>query len=314
MKKVGRAIPWVLLAAFSAAYAFKPDGAAALTIFPAWTWLPFGILSALFRIKRDRKSAAILAIAWVVYGISFGEEWLSLSRFGHEPDRVPNTVRVVSLNCAGGEPLAANEVAAFHPDIVLLQESPGPADVERLAKKIFGAEGAIIKGPDASILARGPINALTLPKGTADFVAAEVQVQGEWVTVVSLRLLPPVFRIDLVNPDAWRELAANRQARRAEIADIATYLGRQRVRPTIVAGDFNCQSGDRSLDAMPSRLRDAFYEAGRGWGHTAVNDYPLARIDQIWVSNDWRAWQQFVQKTVYSDHRMVVCDLERLGN
>lgn len=314
MKRARRAFPWVLLAALCAAYLFKPDGAAALTIFPAWTWVPFGLVPALFRLKRDRKGALLLWAAWIAYGIGFGEEWRSLSRGSYVVAKAPRMVRVVSLNCAGGEPAAAREVAAFRPDIVLLQESPGPQDVERLAKEIFGPEGAMVKGPDASILARGPVQPFILPRGTADFVAANVRVEGEDVTVVSLRLLPPVFRIDLISPSAWKDLAANRQARREEIAGIASYLGALRRQPTILGGDFNCQSGDRALDAMPGWLHDTFYEAGRGWGHTAVNDYPLARIDQVWVSNDWRARQQFVQKTVHSDHRMVVCDLQRLAD
>jgi endonuclease/exonuclease/phosphatase (EEP) superfamily protein YafD len=79
--------------------------------------------------------------------------------------------------------------------------------------------------------------------------------------------------------------------------------------PTIVAGDFNAQPGSYGLTAMPDRLRDSFYEAGSGWCHTAVNDYPLARIDQIWISPEIVAFQSKVQKTVNSDHRMVICDL-----
>lgn len=307
MKKIGRAIPWAVLAALCAAYAFKPDGAAALTIFPAWTWLPLGILPALFRLRRDRRGALVLLAVWVVYGLAFSEEWTSLRRFGRTEARIPNTVRVVTLNCAGGSAEAAGEVAAFRPDIVLLQESPSGSEVEALAKKLFGPEGAMVKGPDASIVARGPVVPRKLPRGTADFVVADVSVGGRPVRVVSLRLLPPVFRIDLFSPSSWQELAQNRQARRSEIADLVAFLGGSA--PTILGGDFNCQSGDRALDAMPVWLRDAFYEGGRGWGHSAVNDYPLARIDQIWVSPEWRVEQEFVQKTVFSDHRMVVCDL-----
>ena len=197
-------------------------------------------------------------------------------------------------------------MAVFKPDIVLLQESPSALELEPLAKRLFGPAGQVVKGPDAAILARGPITSLPLPRGTHDFVAANVG----GITVISLRLLPPVFRIDLVNPSAWEDLARNRQARRREISEIMGYLGKLPAGPTLVGGDFNCQSGDRSLDAMPPSLRDTFYEAGRGWGHTAVNDYPLARIDQIWVSRHFAARQQFVQKTVHSDHRMVVCDLD----
>ena len=35
-----------------------------------------------------------------------------------------NAIRVISLNCAGGNLKAAEEVIRYKPDIVLLQESP----------------------------------------------------------------------------------------------------------------------------------------------------------------------------------------------
>lgn len=307
MKRIRRAVPWAILAALCAAYGLQPDGAAALTIFPAWTWLPLGIVPALFRLRKDRRGAAILFAAWVGYSFAFSEEWTSLVRIGRTETRLPGTIRVVTLNCAGGSIEAAGEVTAFQPDIVLLQESPGGDEVAALAKKLFGPHGESVKGPDASIIARGPLKPRQLPRGTADFVVADLTIDGQPLQVVSLRLLPPVFRIDLFNPAAWTDLARNRQARRDEIAGIANFLGGEK--PTIMGGDFNCQSGDRSLDAMPTWLRDSFYEGGRGWGHSAVNDYPLARIDQIWVSKDWKAEQQFTRKTVHSDHRMVICDL-----
>ncbi|MGV3616843.1 MAG: endonuclease/exonuclease/phosphatase family protein [Fimbriimonas sp.] len=309
MKGLARAVPWIVLAFLCLAYAAKPDGAAALTIFPAWTWTPIGLIFAAFRCLKDRRQALILSCAWLAYGVAFGEEWRSVARWGTESNRDPATIRVVTLNCAGGLPEAAAEVAAFKPDLVLLQESPGPEDVERLAKRLFGSEGTKVKGPDASILARGPLHALPLPRGTANFVGATVQVAGLPITVISLRLAPPAFRVDLLNPGAWQEVRENRVARRAEIAALARYVDKLPSGPLLMGGDFNCQSGDRSLDAMPREMRDAFYEAGRGWCHTAVNDFPLARIDQIWISPDFRAERLFVRKTVHSDHRMVVCDL-----
>ena len=309
MRAAGRAVPWVLLAALSAAYMLKPDGAAALTIFPAWTWLPFGIVPALFWLRRDRRSAGLLFGASLIYGLAFSEEWRSLIRLGVEEARSPGTIRIVSLNCAGGTFEAAKEVAAMRPDIVFLQESPSSVEVVELARILFGAEGRCVTGPDASIIARAPLEALPLPRGTHDFVAASTRLDDQSVILVSLRLMPPTFRIDLINPSAWSDLAANRVARREEIAGIARFLPGG---PTIMGGDFNCQSGDRALDAMPASLRDTFYEAGRGWCHSAVNDYPLARIDQIWTSGEFAATQLFARKTVFSDHRMVVCDLRAL--
>lgn len=300
----------MLLAALCAAYLFKPDFAAALTIFPAWTWLPLGLLPALFRVWRDRKGALWLLGVWCCYGIAFSEEWTSLLRGSRNPEsRLRYTTRIITLNCAGGSAEAANEVVRYRPDIVLLQESPSTDDVRKLAHRLFGSEGRVITGPDASIIAKD-LKTIPLPRGTSDFVAGKISRNGQALTIVSLRLLPPVFRVDLFNPDAWRSLSENRKQRRTEIANIAAFIRKYGEGPTLVGGDFNCQSGDRALDAMPPDLEDSFYTSGHGWGHTAVNDYPLARIDQIWATRHFKPKEQSVVKTVYSDHRMVVCDLE----
>ena len=38
-------------------------------------------------------------------------------------------------------------------------------------------------------------------------------------------------------------------------------------------------------------------------------DGARSRVDQIWVSRHFRAESVTAQKTIHSDHRMVVCDL-----
>ena len=79
--------------------------------------------------------------------------------------------------------------------------------------------------------------------------------------------------------------------------------------PVICGGDFNAMQGDPVAATMAPRLRDSFAEAGKGWGNTIVNDMPGLRIDQIWVSAQFKATTLFAHKTVDSDHRMVICDL-----
>ena len=68
--------------------------------------------------------------------------------------------------------------------------------------------------------------------------------------------------------------------------------------------------------SLTPRLRDPFREAGRGWGDTITNDLPFLRIDQVWVSREFRPVSVVARRTRRSDHRMVVCDLtvSRGGN
>ncbi len=82
-------------------------------------------------------------------------------------------------------------------------------------------------------------------------------------------------------------------------------------RPMILAGDFNATAGDAVFRLLAPRLRDAFAEAGRGWGNTWPKVLPLVRIDQVWISREWQVVNVTAQRAGPSDHRMVVCDLER---
>jgi endonuclease/exonuclease/phosphatase (EEP) superfamily protein YafD len=80
-------------------------------------------------------------------------------------------------------------------------------------------------------------------------------------------------------------------------------------RPLIIGGDFNAPPNDGALAPLRLRLVDTFRQAGRGWGNTGTNRFPFFRVDQIWAGGSLRAESVFAQRTVHSDHRMVVCDL-----
>jgi len=77
----------------------------------------------------------------------------------------------------------------------------------------------------------------------------------------------------------------------------------------IFGGDFNVPANDGCLAPLHDRLTDAFSLGGIGWGHTALNDVPLFRIDQIWVSRNLSVKSVRAYRSKNSDHRMVVCRL-----
>jgi len=78
-------------------------------------------------------------------------------------------------------------------------------------------------------------------------------------------------------------------------------------------GDFNAPPDDAVFRLLRPRFADAYRRAGVGWGNTIVNDYPVLRIDQIWVSDQFSPRLVYARATEHSDHRMVICDL-RLGD
>jgi vancomycin resistance protein VanJ len=319
-RRAALALSLALCAGLSFCYALRPDSCAAVTVWPVWTWITPGVLLTVPAWNRPGKRAAALVIAlWFVYLLALAEEPGSLARFGSWPDpawqaarKRGAALRVISLNCAGGDPNAAEEVAQYDPDIVLLQESPGRKEVEALARRLFGEKAGVIWGVDASLLARGRVRAEDLPASLRSFCAqARVRLEaGPEVEVVSLRLLPSVFRADLWSPDCWRVYAEDRRARLEQIRSLLPNLHAvPKDVPLLVGGDFNAPAGDAVCRHLPPRLRDTFSIAGQGWGDTITNDFPALRIDQVWADEWFCIASVVARKTRYSDHRMVICDL-----
>lgn len=273
---------------------------------------------ALFGFRRDHKRLFAAALAmWGVFTFLFVEEARSLIRSEAMPTAEWQAVResgdglrVVSLNCNVGQTRSVEEVAARQADIVLLQESPGAEQLNRLTTSLFGEDGDALYGGDVSILAAGKISPkFSDPK--SHFVHAEIHLpSGALADVISVRLAPPVSRIDFWMPGFWIDHRNKRIEHREQIAELMRHV--QRIPAShhvIIGGDFNAPPADDSLAELRQRLSDSFLAAGRGWGATGTNEYPLFRVDQVWVSSKFQAVSVTAHKTQHSDHRMVVCDL-----
>jgi len=207
---------------------FQPDWLAAVTLVPAWFWLvPASVLTA-FGISRKHKfrSLAVL-IVWLTYTGFLVEEVESLVRTGNSPTvewkaayEQDRAFRVVSLNCSVANLNSAAEVTSFEPDIVLLQESPSRDNLQRLTKEHFGDDGACLWGGDTSIVAAGTIQPVTVDP-TSHFVHATIELpSGVRVDVISVRLNPPVFRLDFWSGGFWNDHRDNRIKHRKQIADV----------------------------------------------------------------------------------------------
>lgn len=287
-------------------YGWRTDATFALSVWPAWIYVAVGLLLSVFA----RKYRAVLCVLWLGFAAVFVDETWSPIRLLKPATQ--GSIRVVSLNCAGGTLAAAEEAARLKPDILLLQESPSKDDLTDLARRLYGDQGQVISGPDASIVARGPLQPFAPPVSTGDFVAGEwLSPSGIKLKVVSLRLLPPVMRIDLFSPDAWREFASNRADRRSETTEIARKLKRMGVDADLIGGDFNTPPDPQVQKPLLDSRADSFAEAGVGYGATCVNPFPcLVRIDQIWHSSKLVARSARVVKTTNSDHRMLVTEFD----
>ncbi|MCH8274654.1 MAG: endonuclease/exonuclease/phosphatase family protein [Armatimonadetes bacterium] len=317
------ALSALLCGALSVLYILRPDGFAAITINPVWVWLAPGLFLILLGWRMSTKRIGLVVfLMWVLFIGLLGDEPRSLIRSGTWPDpewrdarASGRALRVVSLNCAAGSAEAAAEVISYEPDIVLLQESPSRSEVERLGERLFGDEAAVVWGADPALIVRGEVLETYIPRESF-FVRARVRLKsGLEVEVISTRLTPPIMRQDLWSPECWRAHRENREIRREQMRLIAEQVDSvSEGVPIIAGGDFNAPAGDAVFRLLRPRLRDSFKEAGKGWGNTMINRIPFHRIDQVWISDAFRASAVVARKTEHSDHRMVVCDLfEREG-
>lgn len=308
----------VMCGAVSLCRLFQSDLLAPVILVPSWFWLFPGLSLALFGFRRNQKRLFVVALViWGAFGFLFVEEIRSLTRTWTMSPADWQTVRetghglrIVSLNCNVGQTRSVEEVAAWQLDIVLLQESPGSELLGKLTASLFGLNGNFLYGGDVSILTRGMIRS-TFADPKSHFVHAEIELpSGVLVDVVSVRLAPPVPRIDFWTPGFWTDHRQKRIEHRKQIAELMQHV--QCIPKThhlIVGGDFNAPPSDDSLLALRQRLSDSFLSVGHGWVATGTNEYPLFRVDQIWVSNTFQGKAVTAHKTQHSDHRMVVCDV-----
>lgn len=289
---------------------FQFDGLAAVTLIPPWLW----VLSAIFIVGAtystfSRVRLVLAIVMWGAFFIFYVEEARSLFRWRDAADS-ERLIKVVTLNCNLGSIAAAIEVKNHHPDIVFLQESPGMSKLPEVANQLFGDDSDWISCGDASIMVRGRLRPVVTDP-TSHFVhAVATTSDGSKIDVVSLRLSPPVFRLDFWNPQFWWDHQETRQVHREELEILVEHLKKHAGTDRwIVGGDFNLVGNDGALDAMDG-LADSFYQAGTGWGNTGTNQFPLFRVDQIWTHGPLECRSHHTFKTEHSDHRMVVAGFQ----
>jgi endonuclease/exonuclease/phosphatase (EEP) superfamily protein YafD len=258
---------------------------------------------------RRRELSVGLLVLWLAFLATFADSPASLLRGFLAAPQEEGSFRVVTLNCASHVE-AAFEAAAQDADVILLQESPSRARLSAMSQQVFGPGNHLCWDFDASILSWGEVAPVAVPaEFKANFVHARVQLEGDTIDVICLRLQPSTFRFDLWSPRCWQAFQQNRRQRRAQLAKIADYL--QTIpddRAVVLGGDFNAPPGDAVFRLLRSRLTDAFTIAGRGWGASFSRELPVLRIDQLWISTQLQALGVLVRRTENSDHRMVIAD------
>lgn len=93
---------------------------------------------------------------------------------------------------------------------------------------------------------------------------------------------------------------------------VADYVERHAGTPLIVCGDFNDTPISYTCYTIGRDLHDVYRASGNGLGRSYNRDAMFVRIDHVFCSSHWEAYEADVVDTVYlSDHHPVVCKLHR---
>lgn len=294
-----------------------------LTIWPPLVWLP--PLMAVFSLGVFTRSwrAFQLAAASILLVCS-NEDMEGLFTAKPSMERKVGT-RIATWNIAGRTdwPQLLDELKPWKPDIVFLQETPdGNALLTTESVSGFWKGFDWVDQGDCGILSRYPLTHLPSTKigpwdkpALAATVIPEVGSTTRSVLLCNVRMMLPAAA---TSPDRWfADPAYMRTAHEARVLQykklaelLATTTLQLEIDDVVLGGDFNVRGGSKSLAPLiEGDLRDVWPESGGGWGATVLADFPMARIDQLWVSAQWLPMQSRTVVGEASDHRMVILDL-----
>jgi vancomycin resistance protein VanJ len=234
-------------------------------------------------------------------------------------------VRVLTFNIAAGQdgfaPIHA-QVQHCRPDVVVFSEAAGggrDAELHELLRQEFAGWDTVLAG-DLFVASRWPITAQAAARLGPDVggpslsnrLAVRVTVQAPFgrFHVVGAHFHTALhgetlFTHSLRVPG---RLEAADRVRRDQVEGLVEWT-RDLDAPVIVAGDFNTPPCGAIYGSLREQYRDAFSEAGMGWGYTYPARAPLLRIDYVFHSDGWTTHSAQASPLAGSDHRAVFAEL-----
>lgn len=294
-----------------------------LTIWPPLVWLPpliavfsLGVFTRTWRAFHYAAASILL--------VCLNEDMEGL--FAAKPSMERKVgKRIATWNIAGRTdwPQLLEELEPWKPDIVFLQETPdGNATLTTESLSGFWKGFDWVDQGDCGILSRYPLTHLPSTKigpwdkpALAATVIPEIGSTTRSVLLCNVRMMLPAAA---TSPDRWFDdpayMRSAHEARVLQYKNLADLLSSTTSLlendNVILGGDFNVRGGSKSLTPLiEGGLRDVWPESGGGWGATVLADFPMARIDQLWVSREWLPIQSRTVVLEVSDHRMVILDM-----
>ena len=290
---------------------------------PQWIWaLPaFLILPLTFGFARKWIWVPLMALLWVigpVMGLSWHWGWPE-SPQAAQAAIAGNRLRIMTYNVKGGRhdgAAIARDIRFFHPDLVQFQDSEDVLKGEvgqALAGwnvRVSGQYVVASPGPLSELEPRDISYAGSSPHHCVRYL---LQVGATQVVVYNVHLLSPRLGLISVRHRQIGGIVGNTEARLQEAAHLADYV-RLETGPTLVTGDLNAPVQSLVCRRLfGAGLRDAFSEAGYGYGYTYGAFTPIhrsyVRIDHIMASRQWQFEHCWVGNDIGSEHCPVIADV-----
>jgi endonuclease/exonuclease/phosphatase (EEP) superfamily protein YafD len=223
-----------------------------------------------------------------------------------------------------GVALLAQEVLMHDPDVLVMQDAGGldASNLERFPALRGLLGGREVFHDDQYVVAsRLPLEgcrvvALPVRDEARSYVRCTLVVAGSKIDLVVVHLVSPRQGLDAARReqlDGIGEWKLNFSDRLTQARKLAHDLAGN-PRPLIVAGDLNSIDGSPAMETLTAiGLRDAFAQAGFGYGHTQGHEIrphiSFLRIDHVLVSRTLGVIRCFVGDKQASEHRPVIADL-----
>lgn len=314
----------------------------------AWFFTLFGLLYplvfpatlALFVWSLFRRSSMRLLLALVLLpSLFFAGRYIQFK--APEPAQEP-TLKIVSYNVGlfahgpeGADRLAlANDVSAYlmglDADILCLQEFflPQGTAVDPWLRQHFPgykADYYVLTGKNGQFgnltLSRRPVKdrgKIDFEKSTNQSLWTDVQLDSATLRLYNCHFesynisLSNLIKKDGAVEETEQKMRRSITERPKQVAEVLHGVDNAPFR-SLVLGDFN----DSPLSYTYFRLRrgrkDAFVEAGKGFGATYRSLWPLLRIDYILYPKDLQAVSYAIEKVKYSDHYPIIATYYESG-
>lgn len=283
---------------------------------PQWIWgLPGLALCGIGLVAYRRLLwLPLLALLWVI-GPIMGFCW----HFGGGGKG--EHLRVMTYNVKGGthdQSAVFRDIEEYKPDLILMQEYRSLLD-DNIKLHLPGWN--TFRVGQYFIATRLPVSdleqrPLVSEYTHGDLLRCKVSFAGRWITVYTVHFLSPRTGLNMLRhqkTDGIQDWEANFQGRLDQAKLMAEQI-KGETDPVIATGDLNAPM--QSLvcrELFDTGLKDAFAEAGRGfgytYGHMMKTRHSFLRIDHILYNNNWQAGSSWTGNGEGSDHRPVFADL-----